>query len=168
MLWWLLECQKTIGFQAVTLVIVRQPWEISLNAWDHNLRSASVRLAHNAWELAGIQCLIATLLGYSSNSLETITDQSSTHKATNLKKCDNLLCDSCRLTFFSLLIYLLFSPHPSFHSWKTTSIKNNKDGKVREVVFLCTPASFGSAAAYPLTKRLENEPTILDRIKWNN
>ena len=29
-------------------------WEIGLNAWDHNFRSAGVRLTHNAWELAGI------------------------------------------------------------------------------------------------------------------
>ena len=63
-------------------------------------------------------CLTATLLHYSSNSLETIANQSPTHKAANLKSVTNLLCDVYRLTFFSPHSYPLFSPHPSFHSWK--------------------------------------------------
>ena len=33
---------------------VSQAWEIVLDAWDWCLKSAGVRLTHNAWELAGI------------------------------------------------------------------------------------------------------------------
>ena len=33
-----------------------------MNVWDHNFRSASVRLTHNVWELAGILSLVSKVV----------------------------------------------------------------------------------------------------------